>query len=152
MRFLYLPAIILFVIAGGCKKDRHQPEPQPEKVLWKALPDSVIYITNRNIIASFSDNENLFFLTPDLFYSFDSTGKVSKQASNVPGYHTSFQKATIGKFFRTYINTAGDEITVADNVQYYNHTSTEIRESYLTGNSEGRITQFTTPLKTLNFM
>lgn len=151
MRLLSLVFLIALVFAGvGCKKDKPTAEPT-QKTIWKAMPDSIISITDRNIIASYSDDSVQYLMTPYVFYSFDSTGFAKKEAVIVPEYYNLYQRIAIGKRFTVFNAINNEYLNICDNVLTFNHSSTQIKKVDIIKNEEVRFDDFTTPNANSNF-
>ncbi len=132
-------------LAPACKKKK-DADPVPVREQWTLMPKTQVYYGNRNIIAAYADEKNLFFLTPFMMYTFDSSmTKNNAQLFDVPGYDNGSLDVKFGREFRIFNNFDKSAIVVADNIRRYNASSNALLARDLHPGGEAWIYTYTAP-------
>lgn len=143
-QYLACASLLLVISTPACKKKKEEASPLKEQ--WTLLPKDLIYYGDRNIISSYSDDNNMFFMTPFVMYNLDSSLKENHaQLFDVPKYYSSTLNIKFGKYFRIFNAIDNSGILVADNIRNYNQSSSVLLAKDLSPGTENWIYKYTAP-------
>lgn len=130
-----LNIIILFIIAlTSCKKETNE-KPIENTITtesWKMLDDSIIAVTDRNILTASTSYNKLFFQTPSVFYEIDSNIKLKNAWVMGPDFDNGSMKPFIGKNYVLYFDNPQPqyiEIFYKNDIHSRSRTSINLKDN-----------------------
>lgn len=135
--------LILFVFMfSNCKKDEIL-KTEIKKEEWRPISKELIYWGDRNIIASYSNNNNISFLTPYINYVLDNDSVQNRaEGYNVPGFYKYGLYIAWGNNHRVWRNFDNSQILIADN---FLDCNTNLPSSYFLPYNDLEIQNYTAP-------